>query len=107
MLVYARRPRRVPVHSWLPHDFAAHLRPGPAPIRARAGRALRGRSGARSRGASMSGKPEAHVVILAGGRGTRFWPRSRTRTPKQLLNIVGRETMLEQTFDRLWTLIPH
>jgi mannose-1-phosphate guanylyltransferase len=43
----------------------------------------------------------AHAVILAGGRGTRFWPRSRTRQPKQLLNIVGRETMLEQTIYRL------
>jgi mannose-1-phosphate guanylyltransferase len=44
---------------------------------------------------------EAHAVILAGGRGTRFWPRSRTRTPKQLLNIVGNRTMLEQTSSRL------
>ncbi|MGB6430340.1 MAG: mannose-1-phosphate guanylyltransferase [Candidatus Acidiferrales bacterium] len=44
---------------------------------------------------------EAHAVILAGGRGTRFWPRSRTRTPKQLLNIVGDTTMLEQTVARL------
>ena len=43
----------------------------------------------------------AHAVILAGGRGTRFWPRSRTRTPKQLLNIVGKQTMLEQTVERL------
>ncbi len=43
----------------------------------------------------------AHAVILAGGRGTRFWPRSRMRTPKQLLNIVGRDTMLEQTAARL------
>ena len=42
-----------------------------------------------------------HAVILAGGRGTRFWPRSRTRTPKQLLNIVGRDTMLQQTVARL------
>jgi mannose-1-phosphate guanylyltransferase len=48
----------------------------------------------------------AHAVILAGGRGTRFWPRSRTRTPKQLLNIVGRETMLEQTLSRLGPLFP-
>jgi mannose-1-phosphate guanylyltransferase len=40
-------------------------------------------------------------VILAGGRGTRFWPRSRTRQPKQLLNIVGSETMLQQTISRL------
>jgi mannose-1-phosphate guanylyltransferase len=47
-----------------------------------------------------------HVVILAGGRGTRFWPRSRTRTPKQLLNIVGKETMLQQTVARLRPLIP-
>ena len=47
-----------------------------------------------------------HAVILAGGRGTRFWPRSRTRTPKQLLNIMGQETMLEQTVGRLGPLIP-
>ncbi|HKF26455.1 MAG TPA: mannose-1-phosphate guanylyltransferase [Candidatus Acidoferrum sp.] len=54
-----------------------------------------------------------HAVILAGGRGTRFWPRSRTKTPKQLLNIAGKGTMLEQTVarfrpllaaDRIWTV---
>jgi mannose-1-phosphate guanylyltransferase len=48
----------------------------------------------------------AHAVILAGGRGTRFWPRSRTRTPKQLLNIIGKDTMLEQTVSRLAPLFP-
>jgi mannose-1-phosphate guanylyltransferase len=47
-----------------------------------------------------------HAVILAGGRGTRFWPRSRTKTPKQLLNIVGKTTMLEQTVERLRPLLP-
>ena len=47
-----------------------------------------------------------HAVILAGGRGTRFWPRSRTRTPKQLLNIVGAATMLQQTVTRLRPLVP-
>lgn len=46
------------------------------------------------------------AVLLAGGRGTRFWPRSRIRTPKQLLNIVGRETMLRETTARLQPLIP-
>ncbi len=50
-------------------------------------------------------KLAVHAVILAGGRGTRFWPRSRTRTPKQLLNIVGKDTMLEQTVARLKPLI--
>jgi mannose-1-phosphate guanylyltransferase len=47
-----------------------------------------------------------HAVILAGGRGTRFWPRSRTRTPKQLLNIVGQGSMLQQTVARLLPLVP-
>ena len=48
-----------------------------------------------------------HAVILAGGRGTRFWPRSRLHTPKQLLNIVGGSTMLEQTVERLLPLFPY
>ena len=51
-------------------------------------------------------KLSVHAVILAGGRGTRFWPRSRTRTPKQLINIVGTRTMLQQTVERLRPLIP-
>jgi mannose-1-phosphate guanylyltransferase len=48
----------------------------------------------------------ACAVLLAGGRGTRFWPRSRTRTPKQLLNIIGRETMLRETAARLDPFVP-
>jgi mannose-1-phosphate guanylyltransferase len=41
------------------------------------------------------------AVLLAGGRGTRFWPRSRLRSPKQLLDIMGGDTMLRQTVERL------
>jgi mannose-1-phosphate guanylyltransferase len=51
-------------------------------------------------------KLHAYAAILAGGRGTRFWPRSRTRTPKQLLNIIGADTMLQQTAARLSPLFP-
>ena len=46
-------------------------------------------------------KPHLYFVIMAGGRGTRFWPRSRTKRPKQLLDIVGPKSILEQTIDRL------
>jgi mannose-1-phosphate guanylyltransferase len=46
-----------------------------------------------------------HGVIMAGGSGERFWPLSRKATPKQLLKIVGRETMIEQTAARLKPLI--
>ncbi len=49
----------------------------------------------------MSERLPAHAIILAGGRGTRFWPRSRAHMPKQLLNIVGERSMLQQTVVRL------
>lgn len=47
----------------------------------------------------------ACAVLLAGGRGTRFWPRSRLRTPKQLLDILGQGTMLRAIAERLSPLI--
>jgi mannose-1-phosphate guanylyltransferase len=47
-----------------------------------------------------------YAVIMAGGKGTRFWPRSRERRPKQLLNIVGRRSMLQQTVTRIGRLLP-
>ena len=55
----------------------------------------------KKRAASNRKSLPACAVLLAGGRGTRFWPRSRTRTPKQLLNITGGETMLRETVSRL------
>jgi mannose-1-phosphate guanylyltransferase len=47
-----------------------------------------------------------HAVILAGGRGTRFWPKSRTKTPKQLLSFDGPSSLLQETVSRLATLVP-
>ncbi|MDP6877197.1 MAG: sugar phosphate nucleotidyltransferase [Candidatus Marinimicrobia bacterium] len=42
-----------------------------------------------------------YCVIMAGGSGTRFWPLSRNKKPKQLLNIIGEKSMLQITIDRL------
>lgn len=42
-----------------------------------------------------------YAVIMAGGSGTRFWPWSRKKTPKQLLKITGQDTMIKQTVDRI------
>lgn len=44
---------------------------------------------------------EVFCVVMAGGRGERFWPRSRKNRPKQMLNLLGDATLLEQTLLRL------
>ena len=44
-------------------------------------------------------------VIMAGGGGTRFWPMSRQEMPKQLLNLSGNETMVNETIDRIGQVI--
>jgi mannose-1-phosphate guanylyltransferase len=44
-------------------------------------------------------------LILAGGRGTRFWPRSRQRSAKQVLNVVGDRSLIQATVDRLAPII--
>jgi len=46
-------------------------------------------------------KPNFYPVILAGGRGTRFWPLSRKRRAKQVLALDGDQTMIQQTVERL------
>ena len=51
-------------------------------------------------------KANLYPVILAGGRGTRFWPVSRRRRAKQLLALDGKQTMLQQTVARLTPLAP-
>ena len=49
----------------------------------------------------MRSNPHFYPIILAGGRGTRFWPLSRKRRAKQLLALDGNQTMLQQTVARL------
>ena len=45
-------------------------------------------------------------IILAGGSGSRFWPKSRKDTPKQLLKILGDDTMIRLTYNRLKKISP-
>src|SRR6185503_6276171 len=46
------------------------------------------------------------VIIMAGGRGERFWPVSREKTPKQLVTLLGKESLLQQAVDRVLPLVP-
>src|SRR5512135_1960294 len=47
-----------------------------------------------------------HAVVMAGGSGTRFWPKSRRNRPKQLLNLSGEGTLIQQTVARIGDLAP-
>jgi mannose-1-phosphate guanylyltransferase len=49
--------------------------------------------------------PHHYGLILAGGRGTRFWPRSRRSSAKQVLNVVGSRSLIQSTVDRLRPVI--
>ena len=51
-------------------------------------------------------KANYYGLIMAGGRGTRFWPRSRRRTAKQVLCFMGERTLIQQTVDRLKPVLP-
>jgi mannose-1-phosphate guanylyltransferase len=46
------------------------------------------------------------AVIMAGGKGARFWPRSREKMPKHLLDIQGERTIIRETVDRIRPLVP-
>jgi mannose-1-phosphate guanylyltransferase len=47
-----------------------------------------------------------HALIMAGGGGTRFWPRSRAARPKQFLSLAGDRSLIQSTFDRVGALAP-
>lgn len=54
----------------------------------------------------MATTPQFRPIILAGGSGTRFWPRSRKARAKQVLALDGDRTMIQRTVDRLAPLAP-
>src|SRR5947208_4996450 len=57
----------------------------------------------------MKAKPNTtvrYVIIMAGGRGERFWPVSREKAPKQLLALLGNRSSLQQAVDRVLPLVP-
>jgi len=60
--------------------------------------------GATSKKSEKAG--DRFVVIMAGGRGERFWPVSRTATPKQLIKLLGDRSFLQQAVDRVLPLVP-
>src|SRR5882724_2195320 len=46
------------------------------------------------------------VIIMAGGKGERFWPVSREKSPKQLITLLGNRSFLQQTIDRVLPVVP-
>jgi mannose-1-phosphate guanylyltransferase len=46
------------------------------------------------------------VIIMAGGRGERFWPLSREKTPKQLLSLLGKKSFLQEAVERVLPIVP-
>src|SRR6266480_1674533 len=55
---------------------------------------------------TSSKSPDRFVIIMAGGKGERFWPVSREKTPKQLLALLGHRSFLQQAVDRVLPLVP-
>ncbi|TAG32711.1 MAG: mannose-1-phosphate guanyltransferase [Verrucomicrobia bacterium] len=56
--------------------------------------------------ASSPAQPQPFIVIIAGGKGERFWPQSRAARPKHLLPVVGETPLLSQTLTRVKALAP-
>jgi mannose-1-phosphate guanylyltransferase len=59
-----------------------------------------------SRSANQASASEPYIVIIAGGKGERFWPQSRAARPKHLLPVVGTTPLLVQTLDRVRGIAP-
>lgn len=55
---------------------------------------------------NTSDTDNVYALILAGGVGTRLWPRSRRNRPKQLLSLIGEQSLLQMTVERIRPIIP-
>lgn len=55
---------------------------------------------------SKTDPKDRFVIIMAGGRGERFWPLSREKTPKQLLSLLGKKSFLQEAVERVLPLVP-
>ncbi len=51
-------------------------------------------------------RDDFYILIMAGGRGTRFWPKSTEDKPKQFLALISEKTMLQETFSRCKQILP-
>src|SRR5467141_1714860 len=55
---------------------------------------------------TKSNTDDRFVIIMAGGKGERFWPVSREKTPKQLITLLGKRSFLQEAVDRVLPLVP-
>lgn len=60
----------------------------------------------KSRKPARNPAADRYVIIMAGGRGERFWPVSREATPKQLITLLGRRSFLQEAVERVRPLVP-
>lgn len=64
------------------------------------------KAGPKARPGVSSAQSDHYIIIMAGGRGERFWPVSREATPKQLITLLGKRSFLQQAVDRVKPLVP-
>ncbi len=51
-------------------------------------------------------KKQRYIIIMAGGKGERFWPVSRQKTPKQLITLLGKKSFLQEAVERVQSIAP-
>jgi mannose-1-phosphate guanylyltransferase len=61
---------------------------------------------AKAKAKAKANQNERFVIIMAGGRGERFWPVSREAMPKQLITLLGKRSFLQQAVDRVLPVVP-